>query len=190
MYVVKTPAFVTRGRDFLNAGKNAILLYSRAAKPAAVGAVERAFLEGERRLLLHDAELSDAAPLLDGHVAGGVHRHFPPVVCTAVAGIHHAYGIRLQNAEVLERGTARGNMRLVTFGQLHRDPQVNEPELPRLERHGLRRRQVNPVGLAAHIREARDRIVEILNLDGLRGHRALPSSRHEHIKVALNSFTI
>ena len=167
MYVVKTPAIVTRGRDFLNAGKNAILLDSRAAKSAAVGAVKRAFLEGKRGLLFHDAELRDAAPLLDGHVAGGVHRHFPPVVCTAVARIDHAYGIRLQNAEVLERGTARGDMRLETLGQLHRHPQVNEPELPRLERHGLRRREVNPVGLAAHIREARDRIVEILNFNRL-----------------------
>ena len=162
----------------------------RASEPAAVSGVKSAFFEGERRLLLHDAELSDAASLLDYHVAGGIDRHFPPVVRAAVAGIHHAHGIRLQDAEILERGTARGDMRLITLGQLHCNAQMNQAELPRLERHGLRRRQVNPVGLAAHIREARDRIVEVLNLDGLRGHRALPSSRNEHIKVALNSFTI
>jgi len=151
-------------------GLDAILLYSRTSKPAAVGAVERAFLEGKRGLLFHDAELRDAAPLLDGHVAGGENGHFPPIVGAAVTGIHHTHRVRLQNTEVLERRTARGDMRLVAFGQLHRNTQVNQAELPRLERHGLRRRKVNPVGLAAHIREARDRIVEVLNLDGLRGH--------------------
>ena len=143
---------------------------SRAAEAAAVSAVESTFFEGERWLDFHDAELRDAAPLLDGHVAGGVNGHFPPVVRAAVAGIDHAHGIRLQDAEVLERGTARGDMRLVTLGQLHRDPQVNEPELPRLKRHGLCRGKVNPIGLAANISEALNRIVEVLNLDGLRGH--------------------
>ena len=170
MYVVKTPAFVTKGRDFLNAGKNAILLDSRAAKAAAVSGVKSAFFEGKRRLDFHDAELGDTASLFDGHVAGSVHRHFPPVVGTAVTGIHHAHGIRLQNAEILERGTARGDMRLVSFRQLHRDPQVNEPELPRLERHGLCRGKVNPVGLAANVREFRDRIVEVLNFNCLSRH--------------------
>ena len=153
-------------------GLDAILLDSRTSEPAAVSAVESTFFEGERWLDFHDAELSDAASLFDYHVTGGIDRHFPPVVRTAVAGIHHAHGIRLQDAEVPERGTARGDMRLVTLGQLHCNAQMNQAELPRLERHGLRRSQVNPVGLAANVSEFRDGIVEILNLDGLRGHGA------------------
>ena len=62
-----------------------IILDSRATETAAVFTVKSAFFECERRLDFHDAELRNAAPLLDGHVAGGVNRHFPPVVCTAVA---------------------------------------------------------------------------------------------------------
>ena len=94
----------------------------RAAEATAVSAVKSAFFESKRRLDFHDAELRDAAPLLDGHVTGGENGHFPPVVRAAVAGIHHAHRIRLQNTEILERGTARGDMRLVTLGQLHRHP--------------------------------------------------------------------
>ena len=41
------------------------------------------------------AELRDAAPLFDGHVAGGVNGHFPPVVRAAVARIDHAHRICL-----------------------------------------------------------------------------------------------
>ena len=68
---------------------------SCTSKTTAVGAIKGAFFECERRLDFHDAELRNAAPPLDGHVAGGVNRHFPPVVCTAVARIDHAYRIYL-----------------------------------------------------------------------------------------------
>ena len=81
-------------------------------------------------------------------------------------------------------------MRLVAFREFHCDSQVDQAELARLERHGLCRRQINPVRLATHIREARNGIIQILNFNRLRGHGVLPSSRHEHIKVTLNPFAI
>ena len=68
---------------------------SRTSKSAAVFTVKSTFHERERWLDFHDAELGDAATLFDGHVTGGIHGHFPPIIRTAVARIHHAYRIYL-----------------------------------------------------------------------------------------------
>jgi len=38
-------------------------------------------------------------------------------------------------------------------------------ELPRLERHGFSRRQIDPIGFAANISEFRNGIVKVLNFD-------------------------
>jgi len=145
-------------------------LNTSTAKTASVSAIKRAFHERERWLYFHNAELRYAAPLFYPDIAGRVHGHLPPVVRTAIARIDHAHRICLQNAEVLERRTTRSDMRLITFRQLHRNPQVNQAELARLECHGLCRGKVNPVGLSADISKALDGIVEVLNFNGLCSH--------------------
>lgn len=56
-------------------------------------------------------------------------------------------------------------MGFVALGKFHGDAQVNQAEFALLQSHGFRSTQVNPIGLAAHVRQARDRVVEISDDD-------------------------
>lgn len=144
-----------------------LLFHASAAEAPAVLVRQHAFFEFQLRLNFHDAELGDAGALLNGHVFGGVDRHFPPVALAAVAGIYDANGIGLEDLEVLEGGTAGSQVRLVALGQLHGNAQMDQLEFTLLQGHSFCSTKINPIGLSAHISKAWNGVVKILDSDFL-----------------------
>ena len=80
------------------------------------------FLEGNRRLVLHDTELADTVINMNLRIPYGKCRHKPLIVIAAVGFINDAHVIGLQNSEVLEGAGPRNDMRFVTGGEPHGDP--------------------------------------------------------------------
>ena len=101
--------------------------------------------------MLHDAELADSVILLNHCIAQRIDGHKPPVIRTAVRLINHAHVIRLNDSEILICAAARYDMRLISFGQLHRNAQRNQTELIFLQFHRLGGPQIDPVRLPVDI---------------------------------------
>ena len=92
-------------------------------------------------------------------------RHEPLVIVAAVAFIHDATVVRLDDAEVLEGRAARHNMRLKPLRKLHGNPQRNQLKFALFQLYTLCRTQVNPVGFPVNVAQPFNFIAQIFNLD-------------------------
>ena len=104
------------------------------------------FRKCQRRLMRKYAELADSVIHLNHRIPEGKCRHEPLIIVAAVAFIHDAAVVRLDDAEVLEGRAARHNMRLKPLRKLHGNPQRNQLKFALFQLYTLCRTQVNPVG--------------------------------------------
>ena len=111
------------------------------------------------------AELADSVIHLNHRIPERKCRHEPLVIVAAVAFIHNAAVVRLDDAEVLEGRAARHNMRLKPLRQLHGNPQRNQLKFALFQLYTLCRTQVNPVGFPVNVAQSFNFIAQIFNLD-------------------------
>ena len=83
------------------------------------------------------AELADSVIHLNHRIPERKCRHEPLVIVAAVALIHDAAVVRLDDAEVLEGRAARHNMRLKPLWQLHGNPAESAEIRPFSALHAL-----------------------------------------------------
>ena len=91
------------------------------------------FLEGNRRLVLHDTELADTVINMNLRIPYGKCRHKPLIVIAAVGFINDAHVIGLNDAEILKRGASGNHVCLIAFGKLHGNAQRNQSKFSFLQ---------------------------------------------------------
>ena len=97
-----------------------LLIFTCAAKTAAVCISKSlCLLKTDRRLMLLNAKLADTVIQMDRCITDGKHGHFPYIMISAIALVHDAHMIRLNDPKILISGAARHNDRLIPLGKLH-----------------------------------------------------------------------
>ena len=114
------------------------------------------FIEYQRRLMLEDTELADTVIHFDDSIPQGVGRHEPLVVVAAVAFIHDAAVVGLDDAVILECRTAGYDMGFITLGQLHGDSQRDQLEFAGFQFNSFCGTQVDPVGFPVDVAQLFD----------------------------------
>ena len=116
------------------------------------------------RLVFHDPKLTDPVIHMNLRVAYCVNRHEPLVMISTVGTVDYPLVIRLNDTEILKRGTSWHHMRLISFRKLHRNAQWDQPELSLLQRDLLCRAQINPIGFTVYISQFVYFVRKIFNL--------------------------
>ena len=98
-------------------------------------------------LVRKQTALTDPVVETDHCVPHGQHRHHQDILRRAVALVHHAHAVGLQDAVIFEGGGAGQQVRFVALGQLHGNAQGNKAEFPGLHVHRFGGAQINPVSL-------------------------------------------
>ena len=101
--------------------------------------------------MFHNAELADTVIHFNNSIAQGVCRHEPLVIVAAVAFIHDTAVVGLDDAIILECGTAGHDVCFIAFGQLHGNTQRDEFEFAGFQFYSFCGSQVDPVGFAVDV---------------------------------------
>ena len=95
--------------------------------------------------MLHNAELTDPVIFMDFGITQRIRRHIPPVVRTGICLIYDPHMVRLDDAEIFVRRTARHDVCFISFRQLHSHTERNQAELIFFQDDVFCRTQVDPV---------------------------------------------